>query len=371
MRLQSTMTNSEIARERLANQHISRPQFARTEEIVAWLGAVQAQDFAGAKWSLGLRLKGASHADIERDFTDGKILRTHLLRPTWHFVAREDIRWLLALTAPRVHQANTYMYRKVGLDRTAFKRSNDALAKALANGPHRTREELRTVLDRAGVGTDGEHRLSYLLMRAELDGVICSGGRRGKQFTYALLDERAPPVKLSTRDEALAELARRYFRSRGPATVHDLVKWSGLTVTDARRGLEAVKSGLNNKIVDGQSLWFAAPMRQTNRTTPTAYLLSIYDEYISGYKHRRAGVTDEVAARLKSLGNALTHVMVVADQIVGAWKPVLEKDTVIVRASPLADLSNTEIQALARAARKYGEFLGKTTKLTTGLNSES
>jgi hypothetical protein len=364
------MTCSDIARERLLSQHISHPRFSKTEELVAWLGAVQAQDFAGAKWSLGLRLKGASDADIERDFADGKILRTHLLRPTWHFVAREDIRWLLALTAPRVHQANAYMYRKLGMDSAVFKRSNDALAKALGGGRHLTREALRVVLIRTGVATEGEFRMSYLLMRAELDGVVCSGGRQGKQFTYAFLDERAPPVKLPTRDEALAELARRYFLSRGPATVYDLAKWSGLTVADARRGLEAVKSVLQNEVVDRQSLWFSAPRRQAKRTTPTAYLLSIYDEYVSGYKDHRAALTDEMAARLKSLGNALTHIMVITDQIVGTWKPVLEKDTVLVRASPLAGLSKTQTQALAKAARKYGEFFALKARLSMGHNTQ-
>jgi hypothetical protein len=331
--------------------------------VVAWLGAAQAQDFAGAKWSLGLRLKGASDADVERDFSDGKILRTHLLRPTWHFVAREDIRWLLALTAPRVQQANASMYRKLGLDGAVFKRSNDALAKALAVGRQLTRNELRGVLGRAGVATDGELRMSYLLMRAELDGVVCSGGRQGKQFTYALLDERAPPGQLPTRDEVLAELARRYFRSRGPATLHDLAKWSGLTVAEAHRGLEAVKSGLQNEVIDGQSLWFSTPAGLAKRTVRTAYLLSVYDEFVSGYKDRHAAVTDDIAARLRALGNALTHILVIGDQVVGSWKPELKKGTVHVRASPLIALSGAETQALAKAARKYGEFLAREARL--------
>lgn len=334
---------------------------------MAWLGAVQAQDFAGAKWSLGLRLKKARDADVERDFNEGRILRTHLLRPTWHFVARDDIRWLLALTAPRVRQASASMYRQLGLDGAVFKRSNDALAKALAGGRQLNRAELRGVLGRVRVATAGELRMSYLLMRAELDGVVCSGGRQGKQFTYALLDDRAPSSKLPTRDEALAELARRYFCSRGPATVHDLAKWSGTTVADARRGLESVKSGLQNEAIDGQSLWFSAPVVQAKTTAHTAYLLSVYDEFVSGYKDRRAVVTDEIAARLKSLGNALTHMLVVGDQIVGSWKPVLEKETALVRASPLISLSATETRALTKAARKYAEFLARKARLSLDL----
>jgi hypothetical protein len=263
------------------------------------------------------------------------------------------------------------MYRKLGLDSAVFKRSNDAIAKALAGGRQLTREELRVVLDRARIATDGEFRMSYFLMHAELDGVVCSGERQGKQFTYALLDDRALQLKLPARDESLAELARRYFRSRGPATVHDLAGWSGLTVAEARRGLEAVKSGLHEEVIGRQSLWYSAPEPQAKRTTPAAYLLSIYDEFVSGYKDRSAAVTDEVAARLKSLGNALTHVVLVNFQFLGTWKPVLEKDTVLVRASPFASLSRTETQALAKAARKYGEFLALKPRLSMEFNTEA
>jgi hypothetical protein len=358
------MTHSDIARQRLLNQHIARARFSEPAKIVAWLAAVQAQDFAAAKWSLGLRLRGASDADVERAFTDGKILRTHLLRPTWHFVARDDIRWLLALTAPRVHQANAYMYRKLGLDSSVFRRSNDALAEALSGGKQLTRDGIRAVLDRAGVDAKGEFRLGYLLMRAELDGVVCSGGREGKQFTYALFDERVPPSRARGRNEALAELARRYFTSRGPATVHDLAKWSGLTLADARRGLDEVRSELQSKVIDGQSIWFSAPVRHARRTASNAYLLSIYDEFVSGYKDHRAIVTDQNGARLKSLGNLLTHIVVINDKIAGTWKPIRQKNTLVIDASVFARLSKSETQAVAKAARRYGEFVGLEARLS-------
>src|SRR5262245_23897387 len=220
------MTHSDIVRQRLLNQHLARPRFSKPEELVAWLGAVQAQDFAGAKWSLGMRLKGVSDADIERDFSNGKILRTHLLRPTWHFVAREDVRWLLALTAPHVRARNAPRYRALSLDAATLRKSTGVLVRAL-EGRHLTRDELRAALERSGIGTD-EQRMAYMLMDAELSGAICSGPRRGKQFTYALLDERAPGAPSFDREASLAELAHRYFRSRGPATVQDLAKWSGL-----------------------------------------------------------------------------------------------------------------------------------------------
>src|SRR6185436_7837388 len=178
--------------------------------------------------------------------------RTHVLRPTWHFVTPADIHCLLALTAPRVHALNAPYYRKLELDHDLFQRSTTALTHALQGGKHLTRDEVRGVLAQAGIATAGELRMSYILMRAELDGVVCSGARHGKQFTYALLSERAPQVRHLEREHALAELAGRFFLSRGPATVQDFARWSGLTVADARTGLEAVKSQLQHEQVDGQ-----------------------------------------------------------------------------------------------------------------------
>jgi len=224
------MINLDIAHRRLHNQHITRRTLETPQALVEWLGAVQAQDFAAAKWALGLRLQGVTDDDIEQAFTDGAILRTHVMRPTWHFVSPADIRWLLALTAPHVRAASAYYNRKLELDDAVFRRTNAVLANALQGGKQLTRDELASALQQAGIATDGEQRVTYIMMRAELDGVICSGARRGKQFTYALLAERAQQARTLDRDEALAELTMRYFTSHGPATIQDFVWWSGLTV---------------------------------------------------------------------------------------------------------------------------------------------
>ncbi len=362
------MTSLDIAHQRLINQHIARATFKKPGDVVGWLGAVQAQDYAGAKWALGLRLHRATDRDIEQAFTDGSILRTHLLRPTWHFVTPADIRWMLALTAPRVHALNAYMYRKLELDSATYKRSHAALAKALHGGQQLTREELRGVLRQAGVATKGELRMGYIMMRAELDGLVCSGPRRGKQFTYALLDERAPHAQTLERDEALAELARRYFMSRGPATVQDFAKWSGLTTTDARRGLEVVQAQLRQEVVDGQSYWFSTstPWAKDRSSTPTAYLLSIYDEYISGYKDRSAIGDSRHTAKLSALGNALNYIIVVEGQLVGTWKRTLRKDAVVVETNLFTRLTKAENRAVALAAQQYGVFLDLPVVLAVG-----
>ncbi len=351
------MAHLDIAHHRLHSQRISEAALRTPSEVVGWLGAVQAQDYAGAKWALGLRLQGATDHDIDQAFADGAILRTHLMRPTWHFVTPADIRWMLALTAPRVHAVNASMYRRLELDNTVFRQSNAVLAKALQGGKQLTRDELRVVLQEAGIATDDGLRLAYIMMYAELDGVVCSGARRAKQFTYALLDERAPHTKTLEREEALAELARRYFVSRGPATVQDFAKWSGLTITDARRGLETVKAQLRHEVVDGQAFWFSTSTPSTKGVSPTAYLLSVYDEYISGYKDRSAIGEAEVGAKLRALGNALSYIIVVNGQIVGTFKRTLGKDAVIVEANLFSRLTKAENRAVARAAQRYGDFL--------------
>lgn len=358
------MPTGDIARHRLFSQRLVGAGFKRPRDAVQWLVAVQSQDYGSAKWALGLRTPAATDPLIEEAFAAGIILRTHLMRPTWHFVDPSDIRWLLALTVPRVQAANAYMYRKLGLDAASLRRSNAALSRALHARHQMTRDELREALQNAGIATDGELRMGYLMMHAELDGLVCSGPRRGRQHTYTLLDERVPPAKDVARDEALAKLASRYFVSRGPATVNDLAKWSGLTVADARIGLESAQTNLVREVVDGKTYWLsprkAAALAQAS---PTAHLLSIYDEFVSGYKDRSAIVSKRNAARLLAMGNALSHIIVVDGQVVGTWKPRVVGDGVVVAASLFERPSRSEDQAINVAASRYGAFLGMSARV--------
>ena len=311
------MTPFDIPHHRLYNHHLSQTTLGTPAEAVDWLVAVQAQDFAGAKWALGRRLNGAVEDEMEQAFTGGVILRTHLLRPTWHFVTPADIRWLLALTAPRVHTANAHMYRRLELDETIFTRSEATMVKALQGGNQMTRDELRIVLEQAGITTEGVLRMAYLMMHAELEGVVCSGPRHGKQFTYMLLDERVPPSRTMEPEEALVELTRRYFMSRGPATVQDFAKWSGLTLTECRHGLEAVETRLEQEGMNGQTYYLPASA-PAGVASPKAYLLSIYDEYISGYKDHSPIGGATYGAQLAALGNALSYILLVDGQIAGS-----------------------------------------------------
>jgi hypothetical protein len=351
------MASLDIAHQRLHTQHISGTKFERPKDVVRWLGAVQAQDYPAAQWALGLRLHDARVADVEQAFTDGTILRTHVMRPTWHFVTPDDIRWLLALTAPRVHAANAYYYRKLVLDNALSARSNAIIAKAL-EGKQLTRTELGAILQKAGINTQDLLRLGYIIHRAELDGIVCSGPRRGKQFTYALLDECAPTANTLEHDEALAELTRRYFTGHGPATLKDYVWWSGLSTADAKAGIEMVRSQLVHEVINGQSYWLAESAPFAKDTSPTAYLLPNYDEYSIGYADRSAIFDESRYAKGDPQDNIyFGHMIVIDGQIVGAWKRTFSKAAVVVAAQTFTRLTDRESQALAAAASRYGAFL--------------
>jgi len=362
------MKRTDIAHMRLHNQHLAGAKLASPDAVVRWLGAVQSQEYAGAKWAVGQRMDDATDASLDRAFADGAILRTHVMRPTWHFVAPADIRWLLALTAPRVNAATASYYRKFGLDAALFARSNAALTRALRDGVQQTRTELASVLQEDGIATD-DLRLGLIIMHAELDAVLCSGARRGKQFTYALLDEQAPQAEARTftRDEALAELTMRYLTSHGPATVRDFVWWSGLAMADAKAGLAMVESQLTHTVVDDQTYWFTASPPIAHDPSPTAHLLPNYDEYIVGYTDRSAALDAVPAVKLDARGNVLfNHTLVIDGRVVGIWKRTIKKDAAIIEATPFALLGPAEAQALEAAAARYGQFIGLPAVLRIG-----
>ena len=289
------MRSAEIVRHRMHSQRLWGDPLESAEEVVRWLGALQAQEYVYAKWSVAQRAAGVDEAAMDQTLAAGAILRTHLLRPTWHFVLAEDIRWILKVSAPRVNALNGHYYRKLGLDDELFAVSNAAICNALKRGPHLTRKELAVVLERAGIEASGL-RLGYIVMRAELDGIICSGALRGKQQTYALLDERAPEATTLDTDEALAELTRRYFTARGPATLKDYLRWSSLTAREGKKGLYSIESELDREVLDGRTYWFATPSLDARKGSKVVDLVQGYDQCIMSYSESRdvllAGVSD-------------------------------------------------------------------------------
>lgn len=351
------MTLKDVLHLRMINQQIARSAFSKPAEVVNWMVAMQSQEFAMAKWAIGLSLNGVSKKEIEKDFDEGKILRTHLMRPTWHFVSPADIRWLLALTKPRVMGASGYMHRQLGLEKKIFKRSNDVLAKALAGGKQLTRTVLKSFLDRAGIKADGP-KLGYLFMQAELDAVICSGARQGKQFTYALLDERAPSTRAMAREEALAGFVKRYFTSRGPATLQDFVYWSGLTMKDAREGAAFLSKDFEKVVIGDQPYIFLPPKNKIAGKLQTTFLLPDYDEYGMSYKNRKGLLNDEKILPEGPRGSIVFNHMIVVDGVIeGMWNRAVKKDVVSVQTTIARNLSKAKQLAVAKAVKKYLAFI--------------
>ena len=310
----------DIARQRLARTFLHGTAFKTARDVVRALGAVQAQDYEGAKWALSQRTSGVTDKAIEDEFAAGAILRTHVLRPTWHFVVPEDIRWMLALTGPFVVKRMATYDRDLEITEAHYRRTNAALVKALRDGAFLTRTELKAVLAGANVGSLGVQRTAHLLMRAELDAIICSGPRRGKQFTYGLLDERALAAPAKDRDEALLELTQRYFQTRSPASAQDFSWWSGLPMADVKRGIDLARSDLEQVTIDGKSYWSGGS--SAGRAPASAHLLPNYDEFFIGYRDRSAIGRRLADTRAVTGWNStgFAHVVVIDGQLVGGWK---------------------------------------------------
>lgn len=359
---------------RLRNQRLLGPAFASPADAVRWLGAVQSQDYAGASWGVSLRCGGLTAAAFTQAFNAGQILRTHVMRPTWHFVIPEDIRWLQALTSPRVHAVNAFVYRSTELDEKICRRADRLITRALEGGQARTRPELAAVLEKGGVPATGL-RLAYLVMRAELNALICSGPIRGKQHTYMLLEERVPPAPALKRDEALARLAGRYFASHGPASVQDFSWWSGLTMVDARAGLEAVKSLLESTEIDGKAYWgppqtspraTRAPGRARTGSTagrsiaaPVVHLLPNYDEHVVAYRDHSHSLHPDTREALRTRGTEPLAVHLIARDglVIGGWRRTFERSQAVVTTQLLTPLKPRETKALEQAAVEFGRFL--------------
>jgi len=352
------MKSPEIASARMLSQRISGEPLESPADAVRWLGAVQAQDHSAAKWAVGLRTQRCSDAELEAAFAAGEILRTHVMRPTWHFVAPEDLRWMQMLTAPRVDAILAYQYRRLELDAQVLRRCRAALEKALVGGRQLTRAELGAALSRAGIEADGL-RLAHIVSNAELAAVLCSGGRRGRQFTYALVDERVPHPRNLSRDEALALLTERYFTGHGPATLQDYGWWSGLSSTDVRTGVDMVKAKLVHEEVDGRVYWMSPSLPEPRRQRTAVNLLPNYDEYIVGYTDRSAIFDSVHAKHLDARHNPLfNNTLVRHGRIVGTWTRQPGKEAVSLSARPFETLTGAETRALEQAAQRFSKFLG-------------
>ena len=331
------------------------------------LGAVQSQDYPGAKWSLGMRVRGATDASIDDAFNAGRILRTHVLRPTWHFVHPWDIRWMQALTAPRVHALNASVGRRVGLDARVLAQSLDVIARTIAEHGACTRRMLGEALGRAlALRPTKEEplRLAYLVMHAELEALVCSGPMRGREHTYALLEERAPGAVTLSREEALAELTRRFFTGHAPATVRHFAWWSGLSLTEARHGAAMVRNELPPEVdVDG-TLWIGLspslepPPDGEASDKPVAFLVPEYDEALVGGRDMAVADMPRAPARERWTDPFLRPVLIDGRRA-GSWRRTLRAREVLLELKLFTRLTSAQTAALNEAVARYERFIGR------------
>ena len=351
------LTIPDIIHHRLINQQIAGTKFTKPEEIVSYMGAMQAQDWAMAKWAIGLRLPDSKESDFEEAYNAGKILRTHVLRPTWHFVAPRDIKWTVQLTAPRVHQLNKPHYKQFDLDEKVLKRSKDILIKSLRDKNYKKREELNQELKKAKIIAD-RMRLAYIIMHAELEGLICSGPRIGKQFSYALLEERAPKAVQMNKQDALHELTFKYFKTRGPATINDFAWWSGLTVKEALEGINSLnKNYLREKIGSKEYIFYDLPLGLKNKRT--TFLVPDFDEYGISYKDRSLYQNPKMKVESSEVHPHFLHSIVVDGYWGGNWKKSLKGNSYNVEIDPFHSLTKKQLHAIDKSVRRYMDFFGE------------
>lgn len=358
------MTPTEISILRLQNQKILQPEFRKAEEIVSWMGAMQAQDFPMAQWAVGTRLLNPVAGEFENAFNNAAILRTHLMRPTWHFVAARDIYWLLELTAPRIRVSLRFREKHLGITENLIHKVNRMLLKEIGKSGALTREELGTLFENAGIRTD-ENRLSHLLIRAELDGLVCSGAMKNGKQTYALLHERVPEAGKLSREESLTELAKRYFTSHGPATLKDFAWWSGLSLADIRKAVESCRGYLETETVGEKTYWFKGSDAGLLSVKNSVFLLPAYDEFLISYADRSPSLSLTDNPRTVSINGIFRPVIVVNGNVAGLWRRLKEKNKVVIELSFFRPCTKTIGRLAGEAAERYGKFLGVDPEIKT------
>ena len=359
------MKKSSILRQRLLNQHILGSKFENPDDMVRWMTAVQAQDFLAALWAIGIRVKNSYESDIEDAIANRSIVRTWLLRGTIHFVSSQDIRWIHDLVSPRLIASNAnFLAKNLQLDSDVFQKSREVISKALEGGQHLIRKDLYNELKSADISISDLRGL-HILHRLALEGVICFGPREGKQHTFVLLDEWIPKTNTMNRDDALGELAIRYFNSHGPSTLQDFRWWSGLTNSDARKGLEKNRSKIISEDINNETYWYSSYIKDVADSYPASQLLPNFDEYIVGYKDRNHLVSGIYNIKMELNEFIFNPTIIVNGEIVGTWKRTFNADKVKILLNQFKKLNNEENRAIKEAVLAYGKFIGMPVSIKT------
>jgi hypothetical protein len=363
------MKPTALLQQRLLNQQLSSPQFSSVQKLVEWMGAIQAQDYNMAKWGIGSRMNGITDEMIESAINNAAIIRTHILRPTWHFVAAKDIRWLMDLTSPHIKRAVASQNRFLGLDESLHLKTNKIIGKLLSDGEERTRDEIAAHLKKKGI-TLNNLQATNCMINAELDMVVCNGKRKDKQFTYALFDKKIPSSKSLKREEALCRLAGIYFSSHGPATLHDFAWWSGLSVPDARLGIEAAAGTLEQIAINGKQYWYK-PIADTAaaKEKEQVYLLPPYDEFTVAYCDRSLmiGTSKPYATYF---GNGIFKPLIVKNgKAIGVWKIEQKKGDRILYTELLNSTPSSVAAKIRKAKKTYELFVDQSISMELKLNN--
>ena len=359
MSVPSPATKKLLTRLRLYAQRISATELTTPGQLVRHMLAMQAQDFVGAKWSVGLRLPGVTDADVERALAQGEIVRSWPMRGTLHLVAPEDLRWMLSVTAPRILAGAAQRHHQLGLTTAQFERAREMAVTALSGQKSLTRDELQTLFAHAGISPEGQ-RGYHLLWYLAQTGTLCFGPTRGKQQTFVLLAEWVASGPALQPEEALAEFARRYFHSHGPATIADFAWWASLSLTEARVGVAAAGASLHALTLEGTTYYLARQTASAAELPPGAtYALPGFDEYLLGYKDRSAALSPAHKDAIVPGGNGVFMPTLLANgAVIGTWKRVLKRKEVVAQALPFGRLTAQTRAGFARAIAAYGAYLG-------------
>lgn len=351
------MTHPEIAFLRMASQKILKTDFHEPQEIVKHLGAMQAQDYVMAKWAIGSRCD-ASEKSIEEAINSGKIIRTHILRPTWHFVSVDDIYWMLDVSGPQVKKIVLSAAKKNGFDQKKLDKVNSSIEKILAGNNSLTRDEIMQELDVKKNSGEGFFNSTIIMMNAELDGLVCNGKMKGKQLTYSLLEEKVPKtyVKL-TKEEGLAKLAKRYFESHGPATLIDFTWWSGFPATTAKLAVHSVESELDSIEVDGKKYWFKKGLPSEINTPKSIHFLPSFDEILISYKTREITIAKEYQANAFTNNGIFWPIIIEDEKVIGTWKRATKKEHTKIETNFFETISDDKKNLVLKAIAPFESYL--------------
>jgi hypothetical protein len=352
-----------ISQLRYCNHQFDNSGFSTAEEVVFRMGALQAQDLSMSKWAIGIRLHDSTQDLINSEINSGNIVRMHLLRPTWHLVSSKDVYWILELSGPRIGMAAGYRDRQLGLTKDIFRKATMIIGNALRDNNHKTREELIAELVRADIRVD-DNRASHIFLRAEIDGIICSGRQKGGKPTYALLEEWIPKdSKKIYRDEALKELGWRYFSSRGPATIEDFQWWSGLSVRDSKLALELNRFNLVSEIFDNQTYWFTDSSPKKNPIENYIHLLPAYDEFLISYRDRKASLAQTENKLAVSSNGIFYPTILMNGHVIGTWKRSIKDDHIILTTRLFVSNVQDLHELFDKSLTMYSKFISKKIEL--------